>query len=161
LTRAEIIGTGPEFIKSGIRGIEPTTEEIIRGAKVEIQVMVYVFTSNALHILSLLENAAKRGIRITIIVNNLDTQEQVIISKLREIADHFPYVRILNFIDNKKRQLHAKVVIADRKKAIVGSANLSWGGMYSNYEVGVRIEGKGAWKLAELVDSLDAYLRKA
>jgi hypothetical protein len=65
------------------------------------------------------------------------TQDSVITVKLQEVVGRFPYVRVLNFADRKKRQLHAKVVTADRKTVVVGSANLSWGCMYSNYEVGL------------------------
>lgn len=50
--------------------------------------------------------------------------------------------------------LHAKVIVADRKKAILGSANFSWGGMSSHYEIGVLIEGKDARTLSELVDEI-------
>jgi phosphatidylserine/phosphatidylglycerophosphate/cardiolipin synthase-like enzyme len=50
--------------------------------------------------------------------------------------------------------LHAKVIVADRKKAILGSANFSWGGMSSHYEIGVLLEGKDAWTLSELVDEI-------
>ena len=50
--------------------------------------------------------------------------------------------------------LHAKVIVADRKKAILGSANFSWGGMSSHYEIGVLVEGKDARTLSELVDEI-------
>ena len=155
MTEAEIIGTGSDFIRKGIRGMEPTIEEIITEAKTEIQIMAYVFTPRAIHILNLLEKAAEKGIKITIVINDLSAQKPTIVSKLKKIGEtYFPYVRIIDFIDEKKRQLHAKVIVADRKKALVGSANFTWGGMYSNYEVGIRLEGEAAWKLAELVDSL-------
>jgi len=69
-------------------------------------------------------------------------------------------VVVYDFTDPEKRQLHAKIIVADRKKAIVGSANLSWGGMYSNYEIGLLIEGEAAWKLAEIVDTLGIKLKE-
>jgi phosphatidylserine/phosphatidylglycerophosphate/cardiolipin synthase-like enzyme len=159
LTKAEIVGTGPDFVTKGIRGIEPLTEETIRSAASEIQIMAYVFTRRALHLLALLEKAAEQGIQITIIVNHLNSQEPIIVSKLRELADHFPYVKVLDF-NVRRQQLHAKVIIADRARAILGSANFSWGGLYANYEVGVRVEGELAWKLSGLVDSLGAGLKK-
>ena len=52
------------------------------------------------------------------------------------------------------RQLHAKVIVVDRKGAVIGSANFSWGGMVANYEVGVLIDGYEAWKMAKLIDEL-------
>jgi phosphatidylserine/phosphatidylglycerophosphate/cardiolipin synthase-like enzyme len=158
VTKVEILGTGSEFMKKGIRGTEPVIEEIIMQASKEIQILAYVFTAKASHILNLVEQAAKRGLKITIIVNDLKAQDQIIKSKLENMEATFPYVNVLNFTDNTKRQLHAKIVVADREKAVIGSANLSWGGMYSNYEIGLLVEGEPAWKIAQLVDSLKTEL---
>ena len=159
LTKLEILGTGSAFMKQGIRSTEPVIEEIIMQASKEIQILAYVFTVKAIHILNEVEHAAKKGIRITIIVNDLPSQNEVIKSKLRTMQASFPHVHVLNFSDDKtKRQLHAKIVVVDRKTAVIGSANFSWGGMYSNYELGMMVEGKPAWKIAQLVDSLKTEL---
>jgi phosphatidylserine/phosphatidylglycerophosphate/cardiolipin synthase-like enzyme len=156
MTKVEILGTGPEFVRKGIRGVEPVVEETISGATREIQIMSYVFTSSAVRILDLIEQVARRGINVCMIVNDLQSQDAIIKSKLRAIAKDLPHVRIFNFQNPEKRQLHAKIVVVDRKKAIVGSANFSWGGMFGNYEVGLLVEGDSAWKLGEIVDSLSA-----
>ena len=52
-----------------------------------------------------------------------------------------------NLINNKvivknKSQLHSKIYIFDDKKAIVSSANLTNGGLISNYEYGILLEDK-------------------
>lgn len=54
----------------------------------------------------------------------------------------------------QKQILHAKVVVVDRKKAILGSANFSWGGMAAHYEIGIFLEGDEAWTLSKLVDNV-------
>ncbi len=54
----------------------------------------------------------------------------------------------------QNQMLHAKVIVADRKKAVLGSANFSWGGMSAHYEIGVLLEGKDAWTLSKLVDEV-------
>jgi cardiolipin synthase len=59
-----------------------------------------------------------------------------------------------SFESNGKDYLHAKALIIDRKKAIIGSANLSWGGMFSNHEIAVLLEGKEMWSLASLLELL-------
>jgi len=158
MMKVEILGTGSEFMKQGIRGTEPVIEEVIMQASKEIQILAYIFTAKAIHILRLVEQAAKRGLKITIIVNDLQVQDQTIKYQLEKMEATFPHVQVLNFTDNTKRQLHAKIVVADREKAVIGSANFSWGGMYSNYEVGLLIEGEPAWKIAQLVDSLKTEL---
>lgn len=155
MTKVEILGTGAQFMKQGVRGIEPVIEEIIMQASKEIQILAYIFTSKALHILKQVEQAAKKGIRITIIVNDLQSQDKVIRSRLENMEDNFPHVHVIDFAENTERQLHAKIVVVDRQIAVIGSANFSWGGMYSNYEIGLLVEGEPAWKIAQLVDSLE------
>lgn len=54
----------------------------------------------------------------------------------------------------QRKMLHAKVVVVDREKAVLGSANFSWGGMSAHYEVGVLLEGPEAWTLSKLVDDV-------
>lgn len=152
--KIEVLVTGPEIIGRGIRGIEPVIEEIINGASSEIHVATYLLTSSAIKIIELLRRAAERGVRINIIVNDLKSQDPRIVSELKSMSDQFPHVKVIDFRDPHGAQLHAKVIVVDRKKAVVGSANLSWCGMYSNYEVGLLIEGEPAWQLAAIIDSL-------
>lgn len=158
MTRIEILGTGPEIIRRGIRGIEPVMEEIIMQANTEIHVLAYMFTRSALPILNLIEKAASRGVKILMIINDLKSQSTIVTSKLEKIERDFPHVKIFDFKDPEKRQLHAKIIVSDRTKALVGSANFSWGGMYSNYEVGLLIEGEVAWKLADIIDYLSTKI---
>jgi phosphatidylserine/phosphatidylglycerophosphate/cardiolipin synthase-like enzyme len=152
----EVLATGPEFLGRDIRGIEPVIEEIIQEAKSEIQLVAYVFTSNAFHILQLLEEAAERGVKVTIIINNLESQEKKVIAKMKSLTRKYRHFKVFDFMHIKKKQLHAKVVITDRKKAVVGSANFSWSGMYGNHEIGLLIKGENAWKLAKVIDVLSS-----
>jgi phosphatidylserine/phosphatidylglycerophosphate/cardiolipin synthase-like enzyme len=107
-----------------------------------------------LNILNLLSEAAERGVKITIIINDLMSKESRIVTELKENNLKFPHFKLYNFVDPEGRTLHAKIAIADRKSAVVGSANFSWGGMYNNYEIGLFIKGPAVWKLAKIVDSL-------
>jgi len=153
--KVEILVTGPELVGKGIRGIEPVIEEIINEASSEIHIMVYLLKPSALKILKLLERAAERGVRVSMVINNLGIQDPRVVAMLRSIAQRFPHFKVVDFRDPRGAQLHAKVIVADRKRAVVGSANLSWGGMYSNYEVGLLIEGEPAWQLSAIIDYLE------
>ncbi|MGH7900681.1 MAG: phospholipase D-like domain-containing protein [Thermodesulfobacteriota bacterium] len=150
----QILATGPAFIKEGIRGTEPVIEDLLRQAQNEIQIMAYLFSPNAKKILKLIEKALARGIKTTIIVNKLELHDERIKKHLSRLKDEFSHLKIIDFKDKKGGQLHAKVLVVDRKKAVLGSANFSWGGMTKNYEIGVLVEGQPAWKLAKLVDDL-------
>jgi cardiolipin synthase len=156
MTDVEILATGQELISKGVRGFEPVMEEAVKSAQKEIQVVAYLITRQALKLVDLLENAAERGIRVTVVVNRLSDQDSLIVARLARISSRYGHFRVLNFTDRKGRQLHAKIVVVDRKKALVGSANFSWGGMFSNYEIGLCIQGRPAWKLATVVDVLVA-----
>ncbi|HOW13305.1 phospholipase D-like domain-containing protein [Methanosarcina sp.] len=153
----EILVTGPIIMNGGIRGTETVIEELINEAKHEIHLVSYLFTSKALHILELIKEASERGVKVTIIVNDIESQEHKIVSELKAMSLSFPYVKVYDFKDPKNRPLHAKIIISDRNKAVVGSANFSWGGLYTNYEIGLLIKGPIVWELSEVVDNLTSY----
>ena len=60
-----------------------------------------------------------------------------------------------------KKILHAKVIVVDEyrdtAKAIVGSANFSWGGLANHYEVGTYVEGEQAKTLGQMILSVADY----
>jgi phosphatidylserine/phosphatidylglycerophosphate/cardiolipin synthase-like enzyme len=60
-----------------------------------------------------------------------------------------------------KELVHAKVVVADRQVAYVGSANLTAGGMTDTVEVGVLLRGPCVDTVADFVDGLAAWARQA
>ena len=60
-----------------------------------------------------------------------------------------------NFVPKKKGALlHAKIVVVDRKFALIGSANLSHHGLFSNYEIMIKVTGNAAADIANLLDRL-------
>jgi len=150
----EILVTGFNIMKGKTRGTNPVVEELIRNADKEIQIVAYLFSSHALHILELIEDAAEKGVKVDIIINDLRSQHENVIAKLNQLVNNFPHLRVYNFEGNQKEMIHAKILVTDRKKAIVGSANFSWSGMYKNYEIGVFIEGETVWDLAKVVDEI-------
>lgn len=154
MNRIDILATGPKFIGRGIRGTEPVVEEILRQARSEIHIAAYVFTSSAMHLIDLIEQAAERGVKVTMVINNLEDHYENVRTRLKSVKSRFEFVRLVDFMDVEGGQLHAKVVVVDRKKAVIGSANFTKGGMVANYEIGAFVEGDKAWALAELIDIL-------
>jgi phosphatidylserine/phosphatidylglycerophosphate/cardiolipin synthase-like enzyme len=141
----------------GFRAIDPVIQEILRYALKEIHIMAFVFTPRAMHILDLVEKAPERGVKITLVIDRLEDQDPRISNRLLALHDTYPnYVRITNFSNPEDRRLHAKLIVVDRRTAVLGSANLSWAGMTSNYEIAMRVDGSTTWKLASLV----GYLRQ-
>jgi cardiolipin synthase len=149
--RVTLLVTGLELLDPSIRTIDSAVYELICEAKDEIIIVAYLLTEAASGIIDQLRKSAERGVKITMLIDNLERQERAVVERLRLLA-RYPNVRILSFSDPEGRHLHAKVIVADRRRAVIGSANLSWGGMVANYEVGVLIEGETAWKLACAID---------
>jgi len=149
----QILATGPDLVREGARAIEPVIEELMLGARREIHLVAYVFTPQADRFLALLGQTAERGVRLTVVVNHLEGQHPNVRDKLISLARKFDHARVASF-SGSGVQLHAKAVVSDRKRAVVGSANFSWGGMATNYELGVLIDGDAAWDLARLIDVL-------
>lgn len=127
---------------------------MIVAARREIQIAAFVFTSSAVRVMDLLGEAAERGVSVLVILNRLEDQPEAIRVRLDELSEQFHHFRVLSFSDESGGQLHAKVVVVDRERALIGSANLSWGGLVSNHEVAVIVHGDLGWRLAAVLDGL-------
>lgn len=70
------------------------------------------------------------------------------------MSGKYPHFFLYDFSSEGWSDLHAKVIVADRSKAVVGSSNLSRRGMLTNYELAVLVEGNAAVTVAKAVDRL-------
>lgn len=116
--------------------------------------LAYVFAPSARHLLGLLDQALQRGVRLTLVVNVIPDEPVALSAELRNLASRFPRATVRFFRDPDGAQLHAKMLVVDRAKAIVGSANLTWSGFSKNHEIGLMVEGAVAWELALLADTI-------
>jgi len=150
--RTRVVATGPELIREGVRSLEGVLREAIDSARSEIQILAYTVTPSALPLLQRLRQAVRRGVRVTLVLNNPDELDGTVRDFLSQLQGEQPdRVRVLGF-GEPDRALHAKVVVVDRSRALVGSANLTGGGMVRNYEVGILVEGEPASMIARMVD---------
>lgn len=58
---------------------------------------------------------------------------------------------------DRREDLHAKLIIIDHKVALVGSANPTWKGLIVNHELMIRIKVRHASQIGDLVDDLSCY----
>lgn len=154
-TSVSVLATGDKFVGRGVRAIEPRVWELISEATSEVQIAIYRVDPAAEAILDLLEKAAQSGIRICIVISDLSRQPQLIQHRLSRLAAH-RQVSLVDFARSGYGLLHAKVVVIDRRKALVGAANLTTGGPGVNHEIAVLVEGEPAWQIASLIDLLSA-----
>ncbi|MDA7953116.1 MAG: phospholipase D family protein [Nitrosopumilus sp.] len=153
MTKADVLATGEISLKHGFQGTGPAIEELIIEADTEIHILAYMMTSHARQILKLLEDSLERGVAVTIVLNKLHEQSPDIRMKLDKMSEVYRRLHVADF-SMPEGDMHAKVIVADRSCAVIGSANFTFGGMTRNYEIGVRIEGKEAGRLSALIDSL-------
>jgi cardiolipin synthase len=149
----EILVTGEELLGRGIRSIGTVINELIGAARDEIHIAAYLITSP--DFIDLLVRAACRGVKVYILLNSLEEQPAAVREKLFEATKNYRHFAVKEFCKINKGTLHAKTVVVDRSRAIVGSANFTRAGMTAgNYEIAVFITGKEAAIIAKLIESL-------
>ena len=157
--RITLLATGAYLVGCGVRAFDPVVAELLESARREIQLAIYRIDESALPFLDLLEQAAARGVRILMLVSDMENQPALVRERLMSL-NHCPDMQVIDFRKSTGGLLHAKVVLADRERAVVGSANLTWGGLVGNHELGVLVEGSTAWEIGRVMDRLVAAINR-
>ena len=149
-----IIATGEFLVGNGVRAVQLVIDDLLRNAKEEILISVFQL-GESMEIMKTVESAASKGKRVVFVINRLLEHPISVINSLRKLQKEYNNVRVYNFTDKAKNgNLHMKVLVVDRAKAVIGSANLTWCGMVKNQELGVLIEGKEVEKITRIIDNL-------
>lgn len=158
-SQPEIAVTGDFWLGRGLGSIWSLVKDSISNAESEVQIAAYAIGENSdeYEFFELLEGALARGIRVLMIVNRFSNQRESVRKSLLELVHKYNSFVIKNFNPQDKREdLHAKLIVIDHSAALVGSANLSFRGMVANHEVMVKLSGKTAYSIGELIDRLSA-----
>lgn len=153
-TNLNVVVTGIDWMGGGAGSIESAMRQLFQNAKREILLTVYSITSGADMLFECLEIALGRGVETKMIINRLKKQPSVIQNKLRYLDNTYPHFYLYDFTTDEYIDLHAKLIVVDRQKAIVGSSNLSKRGLLTNYELALTVEGDTATEIASIVDRL-------
>lgn len=152
-----ILVTGSLWMKQGHRSIGVVSHELAMEAQNEALMTLYTPGSTAETAKDLVETLVKKTVAVTVVINEWHKQPQNLKEALIDLKNRYPtHLRIYNFRASTREHfiLHAKAFVIDRKKAVIGSSNLSWSGMHNNYEIAVLLEGKDAEKVAQLLCAL-------
>jgi phosphatidylserine/phosphatidylglycerophosphate/cardiolipin synthase-like enzyme len=154
--KPSLVASGRSWVGDTARSLDSALREVIDGAESELHVTLYSASEEALSIFDLLELKLERGIRVTLVANRLsESKERHARQQLESLAASFSEAHFYSFQPRSRlRNLHAKVVVADRREAVIGSANLSHRGLVENYELGIRLAGPVARDVSLLVDRL-------
>jgi len=153
-TTVNIVVTGTEWLGGGVGSIETALEKLFRDACDEISISAYAISSGADIIFEWIETALNRGVRVKLLVNRLEGQPPDVVARIIKLVNNYPHMHLYLFLAQEISDLHAKIIVIDRKKALVGSSNLSQRGLMTNYEMGLVIEGPAASEIAGTMDRL-------
>jgi cardiolipin synthase len=151
-----VIVTGLGWLGGGVRAIENAVIGLVEDAQRELSIAAYALTPGPDRFWGALERAVDSGIRCTMVVDRLEEQHATMREWVHRLAArHRTNVQIGDFRgEDDNDHLHAKVVVADRRRAIVGSANLTAHGLVLAHELALMVEGPAADEIAGRVDLL-------
>ncbi len=151
---ASVVVTGTAWIGGGLGSIESALERLCREAISEIDLTVYSISSGADLLLGWVETALARGVQVRMVLNRLDEQPVGAANRLRSLARSYPHFQLYQFLTTDDVDLHAKMVVADRSRALIGSSNLSRRGLLTNHEIAVVLQGTPAHSASQAFDRL-------
>lgn len=146
-----IVTTGEKWVGYGFRSFHSVINEMIRSAEREVVMTVYVMSDKS--VIESLKKAIERGISVEIFVysSQIAPKSEVFQDLIKMRGDYGNLM--IYFIEDKI--LHAKVLIVDGRKVLIGSANPTVGGLLKNYELGLLVDdGKTAQDILILLRRL-------
>ena len=153
--RMSVVATGLSWLGGGTRSVEQTLVSLVAEATQEILVTAYSLTSGSGRVMERVTRAASSGVRCVFVINRLNEQRPEARASLGALASRYPAsVAVYDFEDAVAEGLHAKVLVVDRKAAVVGSANLTFHGMTASHELGLLVRGPTAASVASAIDLL-------
>lgn len=116
-----------------------TLEELIDNVRATLQIVApYITRAGTNLILDRMRTSARRPLLTMQLVTDLNPlsvcQGSCDPEAILRLMDHFNVPHVIHL-----PRVHAKILVADRAMAIIGSANLTDGGLYENYEYNVKI----------------------
>ena len=149
-----VVWTGPKLDSSlDYRKTSTTVRKLVEGARVRILIAGYHATSETLEAMGIWA-AKARGIEVLVMVSGGDLKKNdrsIFQAKGIRLESIVPAV-------GDYSKFHAKAIVADGNRAIVGSANFTALGQNHNVELGLLVEGEVA---STIERALQSYLRDA
>lgn len=151
-----LVGTLPERFETVLE-TRHVAQDLIVSAKREVMVVGFDITDK--HFKELLRRSAiDNGVRITVVSDQTPKRSAQISDLAATWPALAPPLKALQNVESPEGRcgvMHAKVIVADRQRALVGSANFTWSGFSNNLELGLRIEGTAAESLCQVIETLE------
>ena len=153
-SETRVVVTGTSWMGSGIGSIETAIHRLFAEATDEVILSVYAIGPGADLIYNWLEGVLVRGIRVTLVIDQLGKQPQDVADRLQELAIKYLHFRLFDFQGQQHSALHAKVIVVDHRLALIGSSNMSRRGLLTNHELAVIVTGPAAAEAGRALGSL-------
>lgn len=151
-----VIVTGTTWMGAGVGSIESALDNLFANAHDEITMTVYALGTDRDALVRWLENALSRGVLVRMAVNRFEQQPAQVCKDLRRLHTEYEHFQLFDFPEQDHVSLHAKVVVADRCVAVVGSSNLSRRGLVDNHELALLVRGVAVSDIVTVLDRLFA-----
>jgi cardiolipin synthase len=150
----KILATGLGWMGSGVESITTNLEELILNAQYEIMIGAYNISTGASDVLELINVPLSRGVDVRIIVNQFYKHHSAAQAMLTSFLRKYLNFKLYDFTHPDGFDLHAKMIVVDRERAIVGSSNISRRGFFENHELAVMLTGRDVSKVANAFEKL-------
>jgi len=138
-----------------VGSIQTAVDDLLESAQYEVIAVTYSITLGAEGFLDGVQSCLDRGVRVDFVINRMSNQNAGAIARIRGMAKGFSRFSVFDFVDPNGADLHSKLIVVDRTRAVVGSANLSFNGMVRNHELALLIDDPAEAELiGETVDRL-------
>jgi phosphatidylserine/phosphatidylglycerophosphate/cardiolipin synthase-like enzyme len=160
--RVEVAWTGPGTEAVPLRRVDQVLYELVEFAESEVVLVTYA-AYRAERALDALHAATERGVRVMMVIElaqesggkiTFDGQDSICGRVPRANVFYWPLERRARSIAGAYGAMHVKCLIADRKTALVSSANLTDHALEMNMELGVLVRGVLPGRLAAHFDQL-------
>ena len=163
----QVVWTGPKVEGSFLRATREVVRELLRGAQAELLVVGYWIAARddgegiIEEVIASLAEAVTRGLTVSVVVDERirpdGRDNRRILVSVWPVGVALPKILTWRLPPGDEHlKLHAKLLVADRRDALVTSANLTSYAMDRNMEMGVRIVGQPAVDIARHFDLLEA-----
>lgn len=150
-----LFASGEEWVGSGVRSVESGLEELFGGGPRSIVASAYSLGQGAFDLPERwIGMSLDAGADVVLLVDRYARQPRSVTRRLDALARVCDRLSIFSFDGPDRAHMHAKVVVRDERRALIGSPNWSGNGFLHNHEMAVMVEGEAARRAATLIRRL-------